>query len=106
MARYLSEIFTERLEQYGFRGDPYFWGYLEAYFAKIEFPYSETWLTDDIYRLFAEVSGEQLSADVAPYVEQFAHGGMSSGRLNGEFWVNRAIPLLIERYQEVVGKMR
>lgn len=104
MARYLSEILVDRPEQYGLRGDPYFWDYLEAYFSKIEFPYSETWLTDDIYRLFIQVSGEQLRPDATPYVEEFAHGGMSSGGLSGDFWINRAIPLLVERYREAIKK--
>lgn len=104
MERYLSDLFTERPATYGLRGDPYFWKYLEEYFSKVEFPYSETWLTDDVYRLFVQVSGEQLSVDATPYVEEFAHGGMSSGVLCGEFWVKRAIPMLIERYREAVKR--
>ena len=104
MARYLSDLFIERPETFGARGDPYFWEYLENYFSKVEFPYSEIWLTDDIYRLYVQVTGEQLRVDVDPYVEEFAHGGMSSGVLCGEFWVNRAVPLLVERYRESTGK--
>lgn len=41
MARYLSELFLERPTQFGLRGDKYFWDYLEMFFSKIEFPYSE-----------------------------------------------------------------
>lgn len=104
MAKYLSEIFKERPRQYGLRGDKYFWDYLEDYFSKIEFPYSEIKLTDDIYRLFENFSGEQLRENVRPYVEQFAHGGMSSGVLCGEFWINRGIPLLVARYRGIVTK--
>lgn len=102
MARYLSDLFIERPETFGARGDPYFWEYLERYFSKIEFPYSETWLTDDIERLFVEVTGELLRVDSDPYVEAFAHGGMSSGVLCGAFWVKRAIPLLVDRYREAI----
>lgn len=102
MTRYLSEIFKERPEQYGLRGDPLFWDYLEEYFSKVEFPYSERQLTDDIYRLFVQVSKEQLHTEARPYVEEFAHGGMSSGYLSGEFWINKGIPLLVSRYRKVV----
>ena len=49
MAKYLSELFIEKPWQFGLRGDPFFWDYLEEYFSKVEFPYSETWFTDDIY---------------------------------------------------------
>ncbi|MBQ9141470.1 MAG: hypothetical protein IJX63_06705 [Lachnospiraceae bacterium] len=104
MARYLSDLFIERPETFGARGDPYFWEYLERYFSKVEFPYSETWLTDDICRLYVQVTGEQLRVDSAPYVEEFAHGGMSSGVLCGEFWINRAIPLLVGKYREAIKK--
>lgn len=80
MAKYLSELFIEKPWQFGLRGDPFFWDYLEEYFSKVEFPYSETGFSDDIYRLFLEVSGEQLQVNAKPFVKDFAHGGMSSGR--------------------------
>lgn len=102
MTRYLSEIFKEQPAQFGLRGDEYFWNYLETYFSDKEFPYSETKLVEDIYQLFFNVTGEQLTKDANPYVEQFAHGGMSSGRLNGTFWIEQGIPLIIQRYHEVL----
>lgn len=102
MPRYLSELFEECPRQYGLRGDEHFWKYLEGYFSTIEFPHSEDWLTDDIYRKFKEVSGVQLTVDAQPYVEEFAHGGMSSGVLSGEFWITRAIPLIVGRYRNLM----
>ena len=101
MQIYLSEIFKVPPSKYGFRGDPHFWKYLEGYFSKVAFPYSEKELIDDIYRLFYEVSGVQLTVDARVYVEQFAHGGMSSGQLSGEFWVNSGIPMIVGRYREM-----
>ena len=102
MTRYLSELFKERPAQFGLRGDEYFWNYLETYFSDKEFPYSETKLVEDIYQLFFNVTGEQMTKDANPYVEQFAKGGMSSGRLNGAFWIEQGIPLIIQRYREVL----
>ena len=106
MAKYLSELFIEKPWQFGLSGDPLFWDYLEEYFSKVEFPYSETWFTDDIYRLFLEVSGEQLQVNAKPFVKDFAHGGMSSGHLSGEFWINRGIPLLVERYRDAICELK
>ena len=104
MARYLSDLFIVRPETFGARGDPYFWEYLERYFSKVEFPYTEDWLINDIYRLFVDVSGKQLTKEATPYVKEFARGGMSSGVLCGEFWVMRAIPLLVERYHAFMNR--
>lgn len=83
MAKYLSELFIEKPWQFGLRGDLFFWDYLEEYFSKVEFPYSETWFTDDIYRLFLEVSSEQLQVNAKSLVKDFAPGGMSSGHFLG-----------------------
>lgn len=98
--RYLSELFEEEPRQYGLRGDDHLWKYLKEYFSTIRFPYSEEWMTDDIYRLFLEVTGEQLSADCKPFVKEYDNGGMSSGVLSGRFWVEKGIPLLVERYHK------
>ena len=96
---YLSVIFEEKPWQMGLRGDPYFWDDLKEYFSKIEFPYSEAQLIEDIYRIFVNTTGEHLTASSMPYVEKYAHGGMSSGGLSGKFWMKKGIPLLVERYR-------
>ena len=97
---YLSELFEEEPRQYGLRGDDHFWKYLKEYFSTVRFPYSEEWMTDDIYRLFLKVTGEQLSAECKPFVKEYDNGGMSSGVLSGKFWVEKGIPLLVERYHK------
>lgn len=100
MAGYVSEIFMKKPDRYGLRGDPFFWDYLKEYFATKELPYSVTQFTEDIYSLFWQVTGEKLTVEARPFVEEFAHGGMSSGHLSGEFWIERGIPLLVERLEE------
>ena len=97
---YLSELFEEEPRQYGLRGDDHFWKYLKEYFSTVRFPYSEDWMTDDIYRLFLKVTGQQLSAECKPFVKEYDNGGMSSGVLSGKFWVEKGIPLLVERYHK------
>lgn len=102
MQRKISELFAIPPYQYGFRGDKYFWKYLEEYFSNIHFPYSEAELINDIYTLFFEVSGVRLTENSQPYVEQFAYGGMSSGQLSGEFWIRQGIPLIVDRYRALI----
>lgn len=37
------------------------------------------------------------------YCEKYSHGGMSSGYVSLEFWVEVAIPMLIERLEELAN---
>ena len=60
-------------------------------------PSSEAELRKLIGDQFEKLAGEQMTEDAKCYVEQFAHGGMSSGHLCGDFWINKAIPLLFSR---------
>ena len=99
--RYLSELFENEPEQWGFRGDPYFWADLKDYFSTKKFPYSEDWLTDDIYRMFKETTGEDLQKDARPNVAKYPTGGMSGGMLSGRFWIENGIPMLVERYRKL-----
>lgn len=102
--RYVSEIFEEKPIQWGLRGDPFFWNDLKEYFSDVEFPYYETNLVNDITRLHKEITGRELVEDNDVYVERYNHGGMSSGIVCGEFWIKRAMPLLIKRYREICNE--
>lgn len=94
----LSVLFTQRPEKYGYRGDYYFWEYLEHYFQEHpEFSKKED-IINIIQQRFKQLSGVDLTADAMPCVQELSHGGMSSGFLSGAFWLNVAIPLLLERY--------
>lgn len=94
----LSNIFIKKPEQWGFRGDPFFWEDLKQYFDTIDMPYDEWELTKDIYRLFYEITRERLTLEATPYVEKYAHGGMSDGKVRGCFWIKQGIPFLMEEY--------
>ena len=94
---YVSELFASKPDIWGLRGDPYFWDDLALCFAFTEFPITENELTGIIHDQFRKRTGEQLTENAVCYVEMFAHGGMSSGQVSGEFWVKTAIPMLKER---------
>lgn len=102
----MSVLFEDKPWQMGLRGDPYFWDDLKDYFSTIEFPYSEEQLKDDIHQIFLNTAGEQLSISAMPYIEKYAHGGMSSGGLSGKFWIENGIPLLVERYRKCLEEMK
>ena len=95
MARYLDELFSIQPPNWGLRGDPFLWEEMKQDFAGVPFPYSSQELVHDITRIFKEKTGEPLTNEARPFVNRYDHGGPSSGRVSGKFWLNTAIPLLI-----------
>ena len=64
-------------------------------FADTPFPYSSHELVMDIHRIFREKTGEELTNTARPFVQAYDHGGASSGKVSGRFWLMTAIPLLL-----------
>lgn len=92
----LSTIFENQPESWGLRGDPYFWEYLknQAESMDILSPEDlEAWIKKEHF----ELSGVEMTTDSMAYVEQFAHEGMSSGGISGEWWNENGIPMLKSR---------
>ena len=98
----LAVIFEERPQTWGFRGDPYFWQYLE-YLAEemdiISEDELEQWIKDEHLAL----TGKAMTGGINDYgyVEQFSHGGMTSGGISGYWWIEKGIPLLRKRLREI-----
>ena len=95
----LSVIFEPEPDQWGFRGDPEFWRYLKKRFDDIDLPVTPHHLEDCIKKEHKRLSGEVLREGSMARVRQFERGGMTSGGISGEFWVNTGIPLLKERLE-------
>ena len=94
----LSVIFKDKPKRWGFRGDPYFWDYLKQLAGKMEMispDELEAWIKEEYY----SVSGKVLTDEYMDFavVKQFAHGGMSSGGVDNQWWMEEGIPLLKSR---------
>lgn len=99
--RYLSYIFTDRPKHWGLRGDKYFWADLESRFAFVEVgSINEDEFVQAIHNLYLAKTGQEMNADRNVYVKEYAHGGMSSGQVCGNWWVNEGIPMLVERFNK------
>ena len=97
--RYLSELFAEKPRHFGLRGDQFFWADLESMFAFVEAgTLNEEEFIDGIYRLHRKVTGKELLVDQDVKVDKYAHGGMSSGKVSGVWWIKEGIPTLVERF--------
>jgi len=93
----LSYLFEKEPESWGFRGDPYFWRYLKEKAEDVPMPADESELEEWVKAQHLEVSGMEMTEESIAIVQQFAHGGMSSGGLSGEWWTMYAIPMLKKR---------
>ncbi len=94
----LSVIFEDKPKRWGFRGDPYFWDYLKERAENLEIlspDELEAWIKDEYFSL----SGKALTDEYMDFavIEQFAHGGMSSGGVDNTWWMEKGIPLLKDR---------
>ena len=94
----LSAIFEEKPERWGFRGDPYFWAYLKGLAENMDI-ISPDELEKWIKEAYHTVSGKALTDKYGDFavVEEFAHGGMSSGGVDNLWWIEKGIPLLKSR---------
>lgn len=103
----MEELFAERPEQWGLRGDEFVWAALEARLAELPVPDDRRALEELLVGTFNDIVGVDLmnedfweqgeSGDSGVYREEFAHGGMSSGFVCLEVWRDRLIPLLVSR---------
>ncbi len=94
----LSTIFEEKPKQWGFRGDPYFWDHLKQLAENMEMVSPddlEAWIKEE----YLSLSGKALTDEYMDFavIKQFAHGGMSSGGVDTQWWMEEGIPLLKSR---------
>ena len=96
--RFVDELFENEPKQWGLRGDQYLWRELRIKLATVELPPTRSGLHRLLERAFYQATGESLSFCNEVWIERFAHGGMSSGIVSGEFWRSQGFPLIVERF--------
>lgn len=99
-ASFLGELFEREPSSFGLRGDPYLWKALHNRFKKTPLPRSTGELARLLQKAFEEETGFVLALLDRGLCRQFAHGGMSSGQIDGFFWREVAFPLVISRFQQ------
>lgn len=96
----LSRIFQDEPARWGLRGDPYLWREMKATVDRYAYPDTEEQLTVLLEKIYQQLTGTSPANRDPVFVEKFSHGGMSSGYVSPQFWVEQAIPLLRTRYRE------
>lgn len=97
----LSIIFEEKPKRWGFRGDPYFWNHLKERAENMDM-LSPDALEEWVKKEYLSLSGKVLTDEYMDFavIEQFAHGGMSSGGVDNQWWMEEGTPLLKKRLEE------
>jgi len=95
----VGNLFRLDPDHWGLRGDPFLWKDMSRVFRTVPLPNSADKLKAMLEAAFLALTAHQISTCNMFYVDRYAHGGMSSGHICPEFWRQRGIPLLIERFQ-------
>lgn len=94
-----EEIVFAEPGQYGLRGDIYLWKELKALFQQSTIK-NEREFIDFLYNSFENIVGDTPKKSEAYSVPRYRFGGMSSGGIDCDFWLEKGFPLLIKRYKE------
>lgn len=98
----LARLFQDEPWQWGLRGDPHLWREMKATLSSSAFPSTEEQLTALLEQTDQRLTGTPLTQGDPIYVERYNHGGMSGGCVSPQFWLEKAIPLLLERYRDML----
>ena len=95
----VSDLFDPEPQTWGLRGDPHLWRALRARLAGQAASASAGELANLLHAAFRELAGTDLTSDPAStaYLEQYAHGSMSSGMISLDTWRQQLMPMLFER---------
>lgn len=100
----VSCLMTPKPQQWGLRGDPYLWEEMVNHLATTKIPDAINDLIAIIEKAFIELTEHPITYRDNFYTEKYSHGGMSSGHIDPQFWKNKIIPLVVERYEKFYRK--
>lgn len=94
---YANELFLSQPLNWGSRGTPFFWAYLARKFSNDKLPMSAEEFKIKYLREIQK-AGIPYGIEKCIYMEQFAHGGMSSGMVSAMF-ITKALDILLKRLE-------
>jgi len=101
MSKTIASLFEEEPAQWGLRGDPHLWREMREYFKHTPLPASADILVVQIGSAFLALTEHSISEKQHFHIERFGRGGMSGGYISPEFWREKVIPLLQERFDKL-----
>lgn len=101
-----SSLFNEEPNPWGLRGDPYLWEEMQRSLQSCQPISSVVELEKLLHQTFYELTSHKAEGSSDLYVKRFEHGGMSSGHISVEFWLETAFPLLLQRAELILGNTK
>jgi hypothetical protein len=98
----LAQIFKEEPPRWGLRGDPYLWNEMKSLLADLPCPDTEEDFNILLEQTFEKLTGRSIRELPSVFVERYGHGGMSSGHVSTEFWIEVGFPILRERFRQIL----
>lgn len=93
-----KELMQIKPKQWGLRGDPHLWDEISEHLQHEEVPKDQKDIEAIIVRCIEDITGCSIENTSEVFVERYSQGGMSSGVVSIDFWLNKALPFLIENY--------
>jgi len=97
----LSSLFAKRPFQYGFRGDKPLWDELETEFLNLEIAETDDELATQIIKTIEKLTENNVLEKDKFFVKKYNEGGMSGGFVSSQFWLKKAIPIILNRFREM-----
>ncbi len=98
----VSDLFNPAPKQWGLRGDLFLWAELHRALSTVALPESPEILEKMIHAALFCHTGIELSNNNEARIYRFQRGGMSSGLVSGEFWLDIFLPMVLQRYNWVI----
>ena len=94
----MGDLFAERPQHWGLRGDPWLWEDLLRHFEHTPLPLNEADFVTLLASGFAMLTEKAIDTAQPFFVHKYDRSGMSGGHIDPKFWREVAIPLLCERF--------
>ena len=98
----LEQLFEEQPQQWGLRGDPFLWEKLKDHLKTQNEEFNTLQFEECIsnyIECFVNENGQKVNDDIV-FVESFPAEGMSGGRISLQWWNDKGIPFLLQKFRE------
>ena len=96
----LSQIFQDEPSRWGLRGDPYLWNEMKTVLEDLAYPDTEEDFNTLLEQTYEKLTGRSSKESHSVFVERYSHGGMSSGHVSPQFWIEVGFPMLRARFRQ------
>jgi len=98
----LERVFERKPLQWGLRGDPFLWEAIKNEICSGMQPRSNEEFSKMIREAFIKLVGKEPVEGKSYFKEEFSHGGMSSGHISCDFWLEKGFALLFNNFTELM----